>query len=99
MNKLKTKLQNFLGTKNILDETQKLSKSNINLKKEIEETEMVLARSNLANALIIGDPGTGRKSIIEAIAQRCYLNQSLPEIKAAAASLTPTPVAKALSAP
>jgi len=37
MNKLKTKLQDFLGTKKILDETQKLSESNINLKKEVEE--------------------------------------------------------------
>ena len=48
--------------------------------KEIEETEMILARSRLANALIVGDPGVGRKSIVEAIAKRCYLSQSLPEL-------------------
>ena len=48
--------------------------------KEIEQAEMILARSSQANALIIGDPGTGRKSIIEAIAQRCYLGISLPEL-------------------
>ncbi len=49
-------------------------------KKEIEETEMVLARSKMSNALIIGDPGTGRKSIVEALAQKCYLGSSLPEL-------------------
>ncbi|MCX6721528.1 MAG: ATP-dependent Clp protease ATP-binding subunit, partial [Candidatus Staskawiczbacteria bacterium] len=49
-------------------------------KKEIEQTEMVLAKSSLANALIIGEPGTGRKSIIEAIAQRCYLGTGLQEL-------------------
>jgi len=49
-------------------------------KKEIQEAEMVLARSQLANVLLIGETGTGRKSIIEAIAQRCYLAQSLPEL-------------------
>ena len=49
-------------------------------KKEIEETEMILARSNLSNALIVGDPGTGRKSIVEALAQKCYLGTSLPEL-------------------
>jgi len=49
-------------------------------KKETEEVEMILARSNQSNALIIGNPGTGRKSIIEAIAQKCYLGTSLPEL-------------------
>ncbi len=49
-------------------------------KKEIEETEMALARSNLSNVLIVGEPGTGRKSIIEALAQRCFLEESLPEL-------------------
>ena len=48
--------------------------------KEIESVEMVLARSNLSNALIIGEPGTGRKSIIEALALKCYLGKSLPEL-------------------
>ena len=48
--------------------------------KEIKETEMVLAKSNLSNALIIGESGTGRKSIIQALAQKCFLGQSLPEL-------------------
>ena len=29
--------------------------------KEIEETEVILAKSNMANVLIVGDPGTGQK--------------------------------------
>jgi len=48
--------------------------------KEIDQAEMILARSNLANVLIVGEPGTGRKSIVEAIAQKCYLEKSLPEL-------------------
>lgn len=49
-------------------------------KKEIESAEMALARSNLSNVLIVGESGTGRKSIVQAIAQRCYLGKSLPEL-------------------
>jgi len=57
-----------------------VSREIIGHQKEIEQVEMVLAKSSQANALIIGNPGTGRKSIIEAIAQRCYLGQSLTEL-------------------
>jgi hypothetical protein len=46
--------------------------------KEIESAETILARSNLANVLIVGEPGAGRKSIVEALAQKCYLAKSLP---------------------
>ena len=49
-------------------------------KKEIEEVEVIMAKSSFANALIVGEPGTGRKSIIEALAQKCYLGTSLPEL-------------------
>lgn len=48
--------------------------------KEIEQTEVILAKSKLANVLIVGEFGTGRKSIIEALAQKCYLGISLPEL-------------------
>ena len=41
---------------------------------------MILARSSLTNVLLIGDPGTGRKSIVEALAQKCYLGENLPEL-------------------
>ena len=49
-------------------------------KKEIEEAEIILAKSELANVLLVGEPGSGRKSIIEAIAQKCYLGKSLPQL-------------------
>ncbi len=46
--------------------------------KEIEELEIILTKSSQSNALIIGDPGVGRKSIVEALAQRCFLKTGLP---------------------
>jgi len=48
--------------------------------KEIEQVEMGLAKSENANVLIIGDTGAGRKSIIQSLAQKCYLGESLPEL-------------------
>lgn len=48
--------------------------------KEIEAVEMILGRSGTTNVLIIGDKGTGRKSIIQALAQKCYLGTTLPEL-------------------
>ena len=48
--------------------------------KEVDAVQMVLGRSSLTNVLIVGDAGTGRKSIIEALAQKCYLGTSLPEL-------------------
>ncbi len=49
-------------------------------KKEIDELESVLAKTSLSNALVVGEPGIGRKSVIQGFAQRCYLGMSLPEI-------------------
>ena len=49
-------------------------------KKQIEEAEMILSRTTSANVLIVGDSGAGRKSVVEAIAHRCYLEKSLPEL-------------------
>lgn len=67
-----------------IDKTKEISKwlykEVVGHKKEIESLEMVLSRSGLSNALIIGDPGTGKKSIIEALAQKCYSSTSLPEL-------------------
>ena len=48
--------------------------------KEITDLETILTKSNLSNALIVGDPGVGRKSIVQALAQRCYYGSSLPEL-------------------
>ncbi|MEK7080547.1 MAG: ATP-dependent Clp protease ATP-binding subunit, partial [Patescibacteria group bacterium] len=48
--------------------------------KEIEQSEMVLAKESQSNVLLVGDPGVGRKSIVQAIAQRCYLGKNLQEL-------------------
>lgn len=48
--------------------------------KEIGQTEEILAKASQANVLIVGEPGTGRKSIIQSLAQKCFLGTSLPEL-------------------
>lgn len=48
--------------------------------KEADELEMVLVKSQLGNALLVGEEGVGRKSIVEALAQRCYLATGLAEL-------------------
>lgn len=47
---------------------------------EIMEMERVLSRGQGHNVLLIGEPGCGRKSVIQALAQKVFLGQSLPEI-------------------
>jgi len=47
--------------------------------KELGQMERVLARSEINNVLLVGEAGTGRKSIVEALASKSYLGQSLPE--------------------
>ncbi len=49
-------------------------------KKEIDELQTALVKSSHSNALILGDLGVGRKSLVEALAQRCYLGASLEEL-------------------
>lgn len=52
----------------------------ISHKEQTEKAEMILARSELSNVLIIGNSGAGRKSVVEAIAHKCYLAKSFPEL-------------------
>ena len=49
-------------------------------KKEIDDLEIILTKSKLSNALIIGEDGVGKKSIVQALAQRCYLETGLGEL-------------------
>lgn len=49
-------------------------------KKEIDELEIVLTKSQLSNALLIGEEGVGKKSIVQALARRCYLGIGVPEL-------------------
>ncbi len=46
-------------------------------KKEIEIVERVLARGAINNALLIGAPGTGRKSIVFALARKSVLGKTM----------------------
>lgn len=52
----------------------------ISHKEQIKIVESVLARTEINNALIVGDSGSGRKSIIYGLAQDAFLGKSLPEL-------------------
>lgn len=47
---------------------------------EVAEMERILSREGVHNVLLIGEPGTGRKSVIQALAQKVLFGQSFPEI-------------------
>jgi len=46
----------------------------------IANIERVLSQEEIHNVLLIGEPGTGRKSIIHALTQKLLFGESLPEI-------------------
>lgn len=48
--------------------------------KEIEKIERTLTRSTINNVLLVGQPGTGRKSIIKSLAQRIYHGRSSQDL-------------------
>jgi len=56
------------------------AKEIIGHKDTLEHLERVLARKETNNALLVGEPGSGRKSVIRALVQRALFGQSLPEI-------------------
>ncbi|TSC75004.1 MAG: ATPase [Parcubacteria group bacterium Gr01-1014_30] len=48
---------------------------------EFESMERILSQRESRNSvLIVGEPGSGRRSIIRELAQKCALGQSLPEL-------------------
>lgn len=47
---------------------------------EVMEMERILSQEGVHNVLLIGEPGTGRKSVIHALTQKLLLGQSLPEL-------------------
>ena len=47
---------------------------------EITAIERVLSRSRINNVLLAGKPGTGRKSIIQGLAQKCLIGKSVPDL-------------------
>ncbi len=49
-------------------------------KKEIRQVERILEKEEINNVLLVGEPGTGRGSIVQAVAQRAFLGKSSPHI-------------------
>ncbi len=49
-------------------------------KGEVETMETILARAEKNNVLIVGESGSARRSMIEALANRCALGESLSEL-------------------
>ena len=49
-------------------------------KREIEAVERVLARNQINNVLLVGQPGSGRKSIVREMAKRSLLGETLAEL-------------------
>jgi len=48
--------------------------------RELAHLERILANPEINNVLLVGEPGTGRKSIFQALTVKSFLGQSLPEI-------------------
>jgi len=49
-------------------------------KESLEHLERVLAGTGISNVLLVGEPGSGRRSIINALVQKSLFGQSLQEI-------------------
>jgi len=49
-------------------------------KTEIAAMERILSRQETNNVLIVGEPGSGRKGMLYALAKRSMLGESLPEV-------------------
>jgi ATP-dependent Clp protease ATP-binding subunit ClpC len=49
-------------------------------KQEVAALERILARQEINNVLLVGEPGAGRISIIHELARRSFFNLSLPQI-------------------
>ncbi len=48
--------------------------------READSLERVLSRNEINSAVLVGEPGSGRKSIIQKIIKKSFLGESLPEI-------------------
>jgi ATP-dependent Clp protease ATP-binding subunit ClpC len=46
----------------------------------ILQVERVLGRNDINNVLLVGEPGSGRGAIIQALAQKCLFGESLPSL-------------------
>ncbi|PIS17477.1 MAG: hypothetical protein COT59_00455 [Candidatus Nealsonbacteria bacterium CG09_land_8_20_14_0_10_42_14] len=48
--------------------------------KEIEQTERILGRREYNNVLLVGEPGVGRKGIVQGLVRKSVLGESLPDV-------------------
>ena len=66
------------------DLTERLRKAGfreiVGHQKEIRQVERILGKKEINNVLLVGEPGTGRKSIVEALAQRVFFGKSPPSL-------------------
>ena len=49
-------------------------------KQEVAALERILARQEINNALLVGEPGAGRVSIVHELARKSFFNLNLPQI-------------------
>ncbi len=49
-------------------------------KDEIAQAEMILSRQEYNNVLLVGEPGVGKRSVIQGITRRSVLGESLPDV-------------------
>lgn len=49
-------------------------------KEEVEQVERVLGRHEYNNVLLVGEPGVGRKAIVQGLVEKAVLGQSLPDV-------------------
>jgi ATP-dependent Clp protease ATP-binding subunit ClpC len=66
-----------------VDLTERLKKKDFEIfghQKELELAERILAQTKINNVLIIGRPGTGKRSIVYGLIRKSLLGQSLPAI-------------------
>ncbi len=66
------------------DLTERLRKAGfreiVGHQKEIRQVERILEKKEINNVLLVGEPGTGRRSIVEALAQRVFFGKSSPSL-------------------
>ncbi len=48
--------------------------------KEIEQAERILGRREYNNVLLVGEPGVGRKGIVQGLVRKSVLGESLPDV-------------------
>ncbi len=65
------------------DITEMVRRSNfkkVGHQEEISSMERILSRREMNNVLLVGQPGSGRKSIVFALAQKSLMGESAPEV-------------------